>query len=413
MCKVSQPGLSTRRFFNHEGVKNKGVEKNITERGNKSSFSRLGKILKSVFNINIFLKGLKSNKQNPAAQVIRINRISVNNASILRNSLTKASMKLFNGNDKAPPFTPYADDFFRSSKQVPGKLPPPPPPVPNNNSGMTTDRMPSGNTTSITEPFVTTPAQPASRPEAASQSAKLAPPSSSKQPAPPSSPSVSPSMQPASPSMQPTPPLASSSAYSAQLAPPPPPLPAQDFLKYNNALTKRPSNGAGKNNGVMQKEPGSNEQEIQPGGLFNEADKSKMNAFQLKIYKQMQENAAIKAKSDRELAEKKAADKAKKVQQEAQKKEEELIRNQKIMEKSKDGVPLPPPPLPTFSPTEKQPDSVSSLTKKEVDKNTPSNRPKNNGMLDPRKNAAIVRELKERQRLKTQQQNLKTNNDTQ
>lgn len=383
MCKVSQAGSFTGRSFNNEGVKDKAIGKNITNGNKKSSFSRLGKILKSVFNINIFLKGRKSNKDNSAAQVVSINRTSVNEASILRHSLTKASMKPFNGNGKAPALTLSADDFFHSCKQIPGKSPPPPPPVLNNNSGMATDRMPSGNTTSITEPFLSTPA---------SSSAQPVPP-----PVPPSAP----------PSMQPAPSLASS---SAQLAPPPPPLPAQDFLKPNNALTKRPGNGAGKNSRVMQKKPGSNEQGTNPGAFFNNLEVNKLTPFQRKIYQQMQENAAIKAKSDKELAEQKAADKAKEAQQAAQKKIDELKNRQAFIEKCKDGVPPPPPPLPS---AEKPPVSDKRQTETVGDKKATSISPKKSNPAKPEKSEAFVNELKERLSRRTQQQaRLTANSDT-
>lgn len=426
MCKVSQAGLFTSRFFNQEGVKGKAVENNITKRSKKSSFSRLGKLLKRVINISIFLKGRKSNKENSAAQVISVNRISFNEASILRNSLTKASIKPFNGNGKVSVFTPCAENFFHSSKQAPAKLPPPPPPPPpplsNNNSSMTTDRMQSGNTTSITEPFVSTSAQSASRSasssiqaasplaQSASQSAQLAPlssssVSSSKQPAPSSVQLVPP---PAPPSMQPAPPLASS---SAQLAPPPPPLPAQDFLIYNNALIKIPSNGAGRNSRVMQKKPGSNEQGTTPGAFFNNLDVNKLTPFQKKIYQQMQENAAIKAKSDKELAEKKAADKAKEAQQEAQKKIDELKNRQAFIEKCKDGVPPPPPPPPPSA--EKRPVSDKRQTGTVGDKKATSISPKKSNLSKPEKSEAFVNELKERlSRRAQQQERLKTNSDT-
>ncbi|MDR7345198.1 hypothetical protein J2X14_003641 [Pantoea alhagi] len=410
MCKVSQAGLSTSRFFNQEGVKGKAVENNITEKSKKSSFSRLGNLLKRVINISIFLKGRRSNKENSAAQVISVNRISFNEDSILRNLLTKASIKPFNGNEKVSAFTPCAENFFHSSKQAPAKLPPPPP-LSNNNSSMTTDRMQSGNTTSITEPFVSTPAQPASR--SASSSIQAASPlAQSAQLAPLSSSSVSSSKQPAPSSVQlvppPAPPLASS---SAQLAPPPPPLPAQDFLIYNNELTKRPSNGAGKNSRVMQKKTGSNEQVTTPGAFFNNLDVNKLTPFQKKIYQQMQENAAIKAKSDQELAEKKAADKAKEAQQEARKKIDELKNRQAFIEKCKDGVPPPPPPPPS---AEKRPVSDKRQTGTVGNKKATSISPKKSNLSKPEKSEAFVNELKERlSRRAQQQERLKTNNDTQ
>lgn len=258
MCKVSQAGSFTGRSFNNEGVKDKAIGKNITNGNKISSFSRLGKILKSVFNINIFLKGRKSNKDNAAAQVITINRISVNEASCLRQSLTRVNVKKFNGNEKSPASKPCAEDFFRSSKKVPGKLPPPPPPLSNDKNGIATDRVQSGDTT----PPASLSMQPASQPTQPAQ--PLATSSMSPVP-PPASPLTQPAQPLATSSMSPVPPPASS---SAQFAPPPPPLPAQDFLKPNNALRINPLNGTGKSRGVMQKEPGSNEQEIKPGAFL-------------------------------------------------------------------------------------------------------------------------------------------------
>lgn len=159
----------------------------------------------------------------------------------------------------------------------------------------------------------------------------------------------------------------------------------------------------------MQKEPGSNEQEIKPGAFFNNLDVNKLKPLQRKIYQEMLRNAELKAKSDKELAEKKAADKAKEAQQEAQKKIDELKNRQAFIEKCKDGVP-PPPPLPS---AEKRPVSDKRQTGTVGDKKATSISPKKSNLSKPEKSEAFVNELKALlSRRAQQQERLKTNSDT-
>lgn len=368
MCKVSQTGSFTKSFFNNESVKGKGIEKNITERNKKSSFSRLGKVLKRVVNINIFLRAFRSNKENLAAQVINVTRISVNEASCLGKSLTGVNVKTFNGNEKSPAFMPCADDFFRSSKNASDTLPPPPPP--GHKNAIATDRMQSDNTAPITEPFAT-----------------------------------SPSAEPTPSSTQPTPSLASSSAQPAP--PPPPPLPADNFLKPKEVIIIKKSKNENSGNATG----------IKLGSFFDGLKEDEVKPVlkeRLKLMRaQAEEMAQERAKAEAEKEAKKREEAEQKAQQEAA----EAVKRERFLKTCVDGVPPPPSsPPPSFS-AEKQPVSNERLTETVGDKNVAFIKPK---QVNPLKSAAddlLINELKmeliKREEQKEKKKLLKTNNDTQ